>query len=901
MFAIIVVPMQTTEFISTLSDHYKNGLPYVSRAPHVVVVIPANMTTDSLDVLLTEFFQSNAALLAWDVVLLGTGGDEHRQTLLAHVRSTQYWDQISYIVGSPSSTDDLDKAAIKSCQAVFLLTPNSCDSAEKERQADELTLLRAISIKHYCPYVPIVLSINSPRNKGHVLWERLSLFPSIETLCLNELKMRLFATASLCPGLLGVVTNLCQSFDGKSSFASLFVDPGSASFLSGKERASSSLSSFAAQSLILHPLEVSVWPLSATRCPPLPLPPHLNSSDASLFWSAATRRWDEEYLAGFGHRLYAIELPAAVDGLCFSEAAAMMYERLTLVMVAIYRADQQTGKLRVILAPGYAVRLKVREGDLACVLAQSEEHAESARDVSFPDVSIRDRWQAARQIYPSKTSTTSTPLQPATVAFTSAHAGTLTTASAVTGLSAVQYEPHAEMKLASTDSDSSPWVDEEHSFRCNGVVISPIMPLSSAAAQTAIAHSDSAPSGKGKAVADGGPHHNWLHQALTQYVNDPYAHIDPITGNAAVTPPPAIAMQLDFPPTQPSSLPQPQQPGRTVSPFQPSSLADPDPYKDHVVLCGFIDSRVIIFLRQFRVSDRRPVLLVLHKPADMPEPVQTYVQHVFQDVHIVHAEQDGPLPDDDAEDDSHDNDGLFLAYSKPCYGHRHRPITPQHEPLLALGADGHEGDKRHKQSTPSMDEFSADDEAVARALHRSNKRSEKGKSESTAVMYDDSTGAPMEYSEMLKRANWYRRACLHRAFSVLILASSYSQEDTDGDYSVDSQAAADRDGLVIFSAIRTYLQQCRLGWCPTMPYCRPDTLVSIELLYHTNARLLKHNAETSLPYEPDQPMESGLAYVYHMLSKSARLATKPCWLNAEHCDVSWLTAALNSSTPCSPR
>ena len=867
--------MQTTEFITTLSDHYKNGLPYSSRQPHVVVVIPGSMTADSLDVLLTEFFQSNAALIAWDVILLGTGGEEHRQALLAHVRSTQYWDQISYIVGSPSSTDDLDKAAVKSCQAVFLLTPNSFDSAEKERQADELTLLRAISIKHYCPYVPIVLSLNSPRNKGHVLWERLSLFPSVETVCLNELKMRLFATSMLCPGLLGVATNLCQSFDGKSSFASLFVDPNSSSIMGNGER-TSSLSSFAAQSLVMHPLDVSVWPLTAARCPALPLPPQLDSSDASLFFSAATRRWDEEYLAGFGHRLYAIELPAAVEGLCFSEAAAMLYERLTLVMIAIYRADMHTGKLNVILAPGYAVRLKVREGDLACVLAQSEEHAESARDVSYPAASIRDRWQTARQLYSNQqrsTSTSSTPLQPARAGLTSASAANFSTAPTVQGLTALrpQQESYAEMKFVSNDSSASPSDEAVYGFRCHGQAMSPIMPLSSAAAQSAIARSDDAIASKEKGahyVAAGGGLHNKARtpeRALKQYVNDPHDHIDPITGRAAVpTPPPAVALDLDTQRNQPPFL---SQSGLSTAP--PS---DDDPYKDHVVLCGTIDTRIINFLRRFRISDRRPILLVIHEPVGMQEPAQQYIKRVFQDVHIIHAEQDGPLPDD-ADDDSHTDDGLFLAYSNPCYGHRHHPMPPangagERAQPAAAAADKAEDDDADPQPEPSMDEFSAEDEHVARALHQTTataKPKSDGSPAVAAAIYDDTNGAPMQYGEMLKRGNWYRRACLHRAFAVLILASSYSQDYSDGDGSVDAQAAADRDGLVLYSGIRAYLQQCRLRKCPVLPNCRPDTLVSIELLYHRNARLLKHDAEASTPYVPDQPVESGVAFLYHSL------------------------------------
>ena len=873
LFAIIVVPMQTTEFISTLSDHYKNGLPYASRTPHVVVVIPGSMTTDSLDVLLTEFFQSNAALIAWNVVLLGSGGEEHRQTLLSHVRSTQYWDQISYIVGTPNSTDDLDKAAVTSCQAVFLLTANSFDSAEKERQADELTLVRAISIKHYCPYVPIVLSLNSPRNKGHVLWERLSVFPSVEAVCLNELKMRLFATAMLCPGLLGVVTNLCQSFDAESSFASLFVDPGT-SVLTGNSERASSLSAFAAQSLVVHPLDVSVWPLTAARCPAVPLPPQLDSSDASLFFSAATRRWDEQYLAGFGHRLYAIELPAALDGLCFSEAAAMLYERLTLVMIAIYRADQQTGKLCVVLAPGYAVRLKVREGDLACVLAQSEEHAESARDVAYPAASIRSRWQAARQSYSDQTSNTLS--QPPATSYPSVSLAS----TAPTGLSLTAMRPHeprTEMKLVSDDHSPSLLDEEVYGFRCHGQSVSPIMPLSSAAAQSAITRSDDVIASRGQGepyvAAAGGLlllHNNTYkpHRALKEYVNDPQDHIDPITGRAAVPPsPPAVSLQLDAPTHEASNISQ--------SPL--SSSADLDPYRDHIVLCGIVDTRIITFLRRFRLSDSRSILLVIHEPVSMQKAAQQYIEREFKDVHIVHAEQDGPLPDD-ADEDSHGDDGLFLAYSSPCYGHTHQPKEPSHSNVQrnqvpsanSVEVDEQQKeDEQHNHPPPAMDEFSADDERVARALHQTTKRSNtpNGQQPTEATMFDEANDAPMEYSVMLKRSNWYRRACLHRAFAILILANNYSQDASDGDGSIDTKAAADRDGLVLYTAIRAYLQQCRLGRCPSLPRCRADTLVSIELLYQTNARLLKHNAEASEPYKPDQPVESGVAFLYHSMRR----------------------------------
>ena len=149
LFAIVVVPLQTSEFLSALQDHYKRGLPYRRRSPHVVLVLPATLSTADLDVVLEEFFNSTATLLQYDVVILSNGGEEHREALLSHVRSTQYWSQVSYILGTPSSVQDLGKAAVERAQAVFLLPSTHLDGAKAEQAADEQSLMRAISIKHY--------------------------------------------------------------------------------------------------------------------------------------------------------------------------------------------------------------------------------------------------------------------------------------------------------------------------------------------------------------------------------------------------------------------------------------------------------------------------------------------------------------------------------------------------------------------------------------------------------------------------------------------------------------------------------------------------------------------------------------------------------------------------------
>ena len=410
LFAIIVIPMQTSDFINNLQEYAKYGSNYPGgRVPHVVLVAHQTMSGDDLDTLLHEFFHTNHGFTTYDVVILCNGGDEHRKKLLYHVKTTQFWDQVKYIVGSPSSVSDLQKASIATAQAVFLITSARFLDPEQELIADEETLLRAISIKHFCPYVPLIMHILSPRNKAHVLWYQLSKFPNIQVVCLNEMKMRLFASSCMCPGVLGLVTNLLSSYDGKSSMASLFST--SASQLESQHGSfvSTSTQTFAAASLMRHPLTLAAWPLSSARSPSYPsapIPPMAADGSSGLFFPSAVRRWEEEYLFGFGQEIYTAEFPECVDGYSFAEVAAVLYERLSVVLIGVYQADEQTGKLQVALNPGYSGRVRVRGGDLACVIAQNADHAKAIKSVEYAhqlkakdghSTDIRDRWKRARE------------------------------------------------------------------------------------------------------------------------------------------------------------------------------------------------------------------------------------------------------------------------------------------------------------------------------------------------------------------------------------------------------------------------------------------------------------------------------------------------------------------------
>ena len=789
LFAIIVVPAQIADFGSALSEHYKRGRPYRRSDPHVVLVVPADMSAEDVATLLQELFHSHHTLRAYHVVLLSNGGEEHRQALLSYVRSTDLWSQVSYIVGSPSSTAHLDKAAVAQAQAVLLLSAAHFESAQAEQEADEESLRRAISIKHHTPYVPLIISLNSPRNRGHVLWAQLSSFSDVTCVCLNEFKMRLLATSAMAPGAVGLLTNLLRSSDGKSSFSALLID--SSTWSQGAS--DSAMRSFEAQSLAFHPLDVSAWPLTSAPCSPTPLPPSVDSGDSSLYFSAASRRWDEEYLWGYNQRLFACELPAAVDGLCFSEAAALLYERLTLVLVALYRIDPDTGKLRVVLSPGWAARVEIRRGDLGCVIGQSEEHADAAKASAY-EGDIRARWREARK---------------------------------VDGQTAVS------------------------ALRCNGRPLSPLFPppaQSGVGQQSPLQRGYRSPS-----------------DALSSFVSDPAGRIDPVTGQALVPEPPLTPppVQLQQPPLLSAAAPEQLGERKVESEGERGGGAaagggggeeEEEELRGHVVICGFIDSRVVGFLRRFRQSDARPVLLV-PTTSTLSAAVERCLTGLFDAVRVVQATEDSSA---DNGDEAEQADAQFLGYSHPCYGHCHS-AAPSHA--------------QSKASAPScpLDEFCAADRQSEAAL-RSTERPPREPTPAS-MFAPDGSGPPLSPAQALQRGSWFRRASVLSAAAVVILTNPYTKGEGAEDQSVDEQSRVDSAGVALYAALRAYLRQCQLRLCPSMRPCATVPLLSIELLYHINVRLLRHDVTSPIAFRPHQPQDRGWLWVYHSLQRRLRRGT----------------------------
>ena len=330
--ALVVLPVQISNLITSVSDYYKLGLAYSSSSPHVVLVVYPTMTSSDLSSMLREFYSFHPRLSLYRCVLLGSGGESHRQSLLRFVATSRYWSSVSYVVGSPSSVSSLQKVAVEHASAVFLLTSPLFADPGQELADDEQSLLHAIAIKQYCPMVPLIISLNKPRSRAHVLWFELCKFPSVQAVCLNELKMQLLATQAMVPGLLGLIANLLQ-------FGGRFGDEGPSSGWRKGRLASRRPHFLTVNELLADPPMLGVWPLTFTVPSNPPDRLHIQHS------------WENQYIAGFLQELRTCPLPPALSGLCFAEVAAMLYERLLVVVLAVGRRDERSGLVRVLLKP----------------------------------------------------------------------------------------------------------------------------------------------------------------------------------------------------------------------------------------------------------------------------------------------------------------------------------------------------------------------------------------------------------------------------------------------------------------------------------------------------------------------------------------------------------------------
>ena len=169
-----------------------------TRVPRHVLVC-GHITTTTVSDFLKDFLHKDRGDSKTHVLFIHT--DRPDVDLRVILRS--YYTRVQYVVGSVLKADDLAKAKIEDCLAVFILAEKHCECPARE---DQENLLRLVSIKNTASNIPVTIQVLLSSSK-----EKVKYIPhtaSDTVICLMELKLGLLAQSCLCPGLSTLVSNL---------------------------------------------------------------------------------------------------------------------------------------------------------------------------------------------------------------------------------------------------------------------------------------------------------------------------------------------------------------------------------------------------------------------------------------------------------------------------------------------------------------------------------------------------------------------------------------------------------------------------------------------------------------------------------------------------------------------
>lgn len=134
-----------------------------------------------------------------------------KQTL----RHSSYASMVHYISGSVHEPVDLDRIALSSAKAVFVLSRRTIANTAEMDANDVNAFLAAISLKNHSPAIPTMVQVNQIRNQAHVLCKTLKKFPNMQCICMKQRTMALLAGSCIVPALHTLVCNVLQSFDAE--------------------------------------------------------------------------------------------------------------------------------------------------------------------------------------------------------------------------------------------------------------------------------------------------------------------------------------------------------------------------------------------------------------------------------------------------------------------------------------------------------------------------------------------------------------------------------------------------------------------------------------------------------------------------------------------------------------
>lgn len=177
-----------------------------TRVPRHVLVC-GHITATTVSDFLKDFLHKDRADNKTHVLFMHTERpDADLRTVLR-----SYYTRVQYVSGSVLRSEDLAKAKIKECIAVFILAEKHSDCPERE---DRENLLRLVSVKNTVPDITVIIQVLLSSSKAQVT--NIPHTGKDTVICLSELKLGLLAQSCLCPGLSTLIGNLFYTSEDMS-------------------------------------------------------------------------------------------------------------------------------------------------------------------------------------------------------------------------------------------------------------------------------------------------------------------------------------------------------------------------------------------------------------------------------------------------------------------------------------------------------------------------------------------------------------------------------------------------------------------------------------------------------------------------------------------------------------
>jgi len=215
VFIIIVglalVPARASELMSILSEKsVYSRMNYKQVDSTDFIVLCGNIGTNSVINFLMEFFHEDHGHSQRHCVILDQNRPDNEMENL--LRDSKYEKILVFIQGNPLDEVDLKRVSVDKAKSVIVLCNKHSVNPEEE---DGKTILISIFIKKYLSNFnsPAKLCIQVIRTEGksHYALSSSKQVKNDQLICLEELKLSLFAKSCICPGLIALVTNLINS------------------------------------------------------------------------------------------------------------------------------------------------------------------------------------------------------------------------------------------------------------------------------------------------------------------------------------------------------------------------------------------------------------------------------------------------------------------------------------------------------------------------------------------------------------------------------------------------------------------------------------------------------------------------------------------------------------------